>query len=91
LQDERGWGTKLQMTFTPIFPTELHQQTAELIRDYFLNISNVDTVLVVNSCARGQAVPESDLDFAVLVKPEATPPEIKNIEAALLDKHTSSL
>jgi len=70
------------MIFTPIFPTELHQRTAELTRDYFLNISNVDTVLVVNSCARGQAVPESDLDFAILVKPAATPTEIKNIETA---------
>ena len=28
-----------------------------------------DTILVVNSCARGQALPESDLDFAILVSP----------------------
>jgi predicted nucleotidyltransferase len=54
------------MTYRPIFPTILHQDTAELVRDYFLITSNVDTVLVVNSCARGQAVPESDLDFAIL-------------------------
>ena len=40
----------------------------------------MDTVLVVNSCARGQAVPESDLDFAILVNPETTPAEIKKIE-----------
>src|SRR5437667_388490 len=52
------------MTFIPKFPTKLHQDTAELIRDYFLTISSVDTVLVVNSCARGQAVPESYLDNA---------------------------
>ena len=68
------------MTFTPSFPTKLHQDTAELVRDYFLAIPGVDTVLVVNSCARGQAVPESDLDFAILVKPDTTPAEIKNIE-----------
>jgi predicted nucleotidyltransferase len=67
------------MTFIPKFPTKLHQDTAELIRDYFLTISNVDTVLVVNSCARGQAVPESDLDFAILVKPGTAVNEIKNI------------
>jgi hypothetical protein len=42
----------------------------------------VDTVLVVNSCARGQAVPESDLDFAILVKQETTLSEIKTIEYA---------
>ncbi|HET9430880.1 MAG TPA: hypothetical protein VFO70_06875 [Chitinophagaceae bacterium] len=68
------------MTFEPIFPTTLHQDTAHLVRDYFLTIPNVDTTLVVNSCARGQAVPESDLDFAILVNPNTTPAEIKNIE-----------
>jgi len=67
------------MTFIPEFPTKLHQHTAELIRDYFLNIPNVDTVLVVNSCARGQAVPESDLDFAILVKPGTTQNERNNM------------
>jgi len=72
------------MTCSPSFPTPLHQNTAELVRDYFGNVPNVDTVLVVNSCARGQAVPESDLDFAILVKPETTPSEIKNIEAEWL-------
>ena len=54
---------------TPIFPTTLHQQVAELIRNYLLEIPAVDTVLVVNSCARGKATPESDLDFAILIKP----------------------
>ena len=68
------------MIFKPSFPTTLHQDTAELVRDYFLTIPSVDTVLVVNSCARGQAVPESDLDFAILVNPDTTPTEMKNIE-----------
>ena len=70
------------MTVKPTFPTLLHQDTAELVRDYFLTIPNVDTVLVVNSCARGQALPESDLDFAILVKPDTTSTEIKNIETS---------
>jgi predicted nucleotidyltransferase len=68
------------MTNRPSFPTLLHQDTAELVRDYFRNVPHVDTILVVNSCARGQAVPESDLDFAILVKPDTTPTEIRNIE-----------
>ncbi len=72
------------MTFIPKFPTKLHQDTAELVRDYFLTISNVDTVLVVNSCARGRAVPESDLDFAILVNPDTATNEIKNIHIAWL-------
>src|SRR3954471_1857180 len=62
------------------FPTMLHQDTAEIVRDYFLAIHEVDTVLVVNSCARGQAVPESDLDYAILVNPDTTEDEIKGIE-----------
>ncbi|MEO5642416.1 MAG: nucleotidyltransferase domain-containing protein [Bacteroidia bacterium] len=70
------------MTLKPIFPTSLHQDTAGLINDYFLHIPNVDTVLVVNSCARGQAVPESDLDFAVLVKPGTSANEIENLESS---------
>jgi len=68
------------MISKPGFPTKLHQDSAKLTSEYFLAISNVDTVLIVNSCARGKAVPESDLDFAILVKPDTTPTEIKNIE-----------
>jgi predicted nucleotidyltransferase len=64
----------------PLFPTSLHQEAAEIITGYFLNLSSVDTVLVVNSCARGQAVPESDLDFAILVKPGTTAADMKEIE-----------
>src|SRR3954469_12610961 len=71
---------ELQMVFKPGFPTKLHQDSAEVIRDYFLAIPNVDTVLVVNSCARGRAVLESDLDFAILIQPETKPAEIRNIE-----------
>jgi predicted nucleotidyltransferase len=68
------------MTFKPSFPTKLHQHTAELTRDYFLAIPCVDTVLIVNSCARGRAVPESDLDFAILAKPDTTLADRINIE-----------
>jgi len=68
------------MTFIAKFPTKLHQDTAALIRDYFLPVPAVDTVLVVNSCARGLATPESDLDFAILIKPGTTPAEVASIE-----------
>ena len=63
----------------PAFPTTLHQDTAGIVLNYFLPLQQVDTVLVVNSCARGQSVPESDLDFAILVKPSASPVDISNI------------
>jgi predicted nucleotidyltransferase len=70
------------MTFSPIFPTIEHEDAAKVIKAYFSNIPSVDTVLVVNSCARGHAVQESDLDFAILVKPGVTSDEIQNIESA---------
>ncbi len=68
------------MTFIPKFPTKLHQDVAELIRDYFLAVPGIDTILVVNSCARGQAMPESDLDFAILTRPNTTRDQITSIE-----------
>jgi predicted nucleotidyltransferase len=71
---------KMKTILKPIFPTTLHQDSAELIRDYFSAIPAVDTVLVVNSCARGQAVPESDLDVAILVKPGTTAADIKGMD-----------
>jgi len=71
---------KIKMASGPIFPTLLHRDAAEQVRDYFLTIPHVDTILVVNSCARGVAVPESDLDLAILVGPGTTQTEIGNIE-----------
>ena len=70
------------MIFKPSFPTQLHKDAAETVRDYFLAVPCVDTVLVVNSCARGQAVAESDLDFAILVEPETSRTEIGKMENA---------
>lgn len=69
------------MTLIPIFPTQLHLDAAEFTKEYFLRFPEVDTVLVVNSCARGQAVPESDLDFAILVKPGTDLTDIGKMEA----------
>lgn len=69
---------------SPRFPTALHQQLARLAAGLFKTSAHVDTVLVVNSCARGQAVPESDLDLAVLATPDATAEEVRDLEAAWL-------
>ncbi len=65
----------------PIFPTTLHQGAADMVYEYFKKVPETDTVLVVNSCARGQAVAESDLDFAILVKPETNAAASNNILA----------
>lgn len=70
------------MNLKPKFPTELHEETAKLVRDYFMQSTMIDTVLVVNSCARGQAAAESDLDFAILIKPGIPSAERIKIENA---------
>ena len=57
-----------QLMISPLtFPTEIHRQLAELAGDFFSAHAHVDTILVVNSCARGCAVAGSDLDLAVLI------------------------
>jgi predicted nucleotidyltransferase len=54
---------------TPVvFPTLLHGQAAEAVVEFSMR-SEVEAVVLVNSCARGTAVPESDLDVALLVDP----------------------
>ena len=69
------------MAFSLAFPTDLHRQTAELARDFFLKSPMVDTVLVTNSCARGQALPESDLDMAILLSPAVPSEDVQALES----------
>jgi len=49
------------------FPTEEHARVAGIVAEYAAGLLGVDTVLIVNSCARGCAVAMSDLDMAILV------------------------
>jgi hypothetical protein len=56
------------MTTAPVFPTEAHARVAEAIEHTFAADDAVDTILITNSCARGRATPESDLDLVLLVK-----------------------
>jgi hypothetical protein len=50
-----------------IYPTLPHQQAAQQSVDFFAHINGIDAVLLVNSCARGKATPDSCLDLVVLV------------------------
>src|SRR5215467_507971 len=61
------------------FPTALHQEVADLARNFFSSHASVDTILVVNSCARGRAVAGSDLDMAVLITPTAPSQEVQSL------------
>lgn len=64
------------------FPTRLHARVAELAAGFFSHRKFVDTVLLVNSCARGTAAAESDLDMAILVSPETSAEMIQDLENA---------
>ncbi len=59
------------------FPTQYHGEVATSVAEYADRLDGVDTVLVVNSCARGQAVPESDLDMAILMIPPIDEPALE--------------
>src|SRR5215467_2067567 len=62
------------------FPTKLHRDAAGAATDFFMDLAGVDTVLMVNSCARGQGVAESDLDLAILAAPGTSQDEMRNME-----------
>ena len=61
------------------FPTPLHREVAELAGQFFSSHAYEDTILVVNSCARGRAVAGSDLDMAVLIIPTAPSQEVLSL------------
>jgi predicted nucleotidyltransferase len=54
------------------YPTDAHAGAAAAIVRFFAGSDTVDSVLLVNSCARGKASRDSCLDILVLV-PEAEP------------------
>ena len=68
-----------------IFPTELHRQATEVITTFFLEQKHIDTILLVNSLARGKATPESDIDIAILATQTITKKEIETLEGTWLD------
>ena len=59
------------MPSPPNYPTQEHEQAAAAIVTFFAALDETDTVLLVNSCARGKATRDSCLDIKVLV-PEGT-------------------
>jgi len=57
-----------------LYPTPQHQQAAYQAVDFFSRTTGIDAVLLVNSCARGKATPDSCLDLVVLVSPSFRDP-----------------
>ena len=72
------------------FPTQLHERAAETVADFLADAPGIDTTLVVNSCARGRAVPQSDLDMAALVRESVTPEGVFELEKAWGEFATSN-
>jgi hypothetical protein len=64
------------------YPTPQHQRAAQAIVDYFSRQPDVQAVLLTCSCARGKAVPESCLDVAILLLPEALAAKRAGLEGA---------
>ena len=52
------------------YPTTEHQHAAEAIVGFFSHSADVLTVNLTNSCARGQASPDSCLDIVVIAHPQ---------------------
>ena len=59
------------MPFLPAYPSIYHQKAAEKFAAFLRNRPGVDAILLVNSCARGKASPDSCLDLAVILTPDA--------------------
>lgn len=63
------------------YPTPEHQRAADTIVDYFTSNYKIDAVLLVNSCARGRATPDSCLDIITLAKPDSSRSQPGDLEA----------
>lgn len=63
------------------YPTPEHQAAADAILDFFVSNYKIDAVLLVNSCARGKATPDSCLDMVVLAQPDRSRSPLKDLEA----------
>jgi hypothetical protein len=62
---------------TPAYPTPQHANAAEVLVDHYQGQPSIDAILLVNSCARGKATPDSCLDIAILVPEETDPVELE--------------
>ncbi|MEM7330511.1 MAG: nucleotidyltransferase domain-containing protein [Chloroflexota bacterium] len=65
-----------------LLPTSMHLNVVEILKEFFERNTAVDTVLLVNSCARSKATPISDLDIAVLVSKGTSADEMIGLEMA---------
>lgn len=63
-----------------MFPTHLHRAAVEVAKNFFFGQQHVDTILLVNSLARGKASIDSDIDICVLVTEATNKEEVIMLE-----------
>ena len=56
------------MTLNAAYPTAQHSDAASVITAFFAHNYDIESVLLLNSCARGKATRDSCLDIAVLAR-----------------------
>lgn len=69
------------MLLQAIYPTPEHQAAAETMVEFWATHYDIDAVLLVNSCARGQATRDSCLDIVALARPELLRSQLSALEA----------
>jgi hypothetical protein len=77
------------MPNSPQFPTNIHKQAAEEIVDFATTLP-VQAVLLVNSCARGKATAQSDLDVALLIDPELPASDRQHLDHAWSERYRAA-
>jgi hypothetical protein len=63
------------------YPTPEHKAAADVIVDFFTSNFKIDSVLLVNSCARGKATRDSCLDIIMLAKPDPSRSQLSDLQA----------
>ncbi len=63
------------------YPTRAHERAAAAIADFFAADPETQAVLLVNSCARGRATPDSCLDVVVLQPAKVLVADRESVEA----------
>lgn len=58
------------MQFKPGFPSAEHKCASETIAEHFSRMKEVESVILMGSCARGKATRDSCLDMLILVRPQ---------------------
>ncbi len=78
------------MRIQAVYPTLEHEQATRAVVDFFSAQADTDAVILMGSCARGKAVPDSCLDFLILLQPEVFPRAMDALERQWKEFYTSA-